>query len=183
MGTTVESLKKDTEKVFAALSPEEKARYVSDQMKRISEDFSTGKDTSSNLRDLDQFGAKYVSVLPRHEYIPYLQTLKKLETDKLAGDLLFTHLIGLQRETDLLGSVIELIRKIQNLSADNTRLANLANEPVYMVFPDSNKLIAVLQERRDKALKEIEEIKGDNIWEIIGLTRPVNPIYETARGT
>jgi hypothetical protein len=178
MSGTVESLKKYAEKIFDDLSPEERARYASDEMMRISKEFAAGIDTSSSVEDLDRFIDRYVSTQPYYDYIRYLRALYKLDTDKLGVDVLITHLVGLQREADLLDIVIRSFKIIDILSHESAKLAKLPDERVKGVLFDWSKTISQLEGRRDQALKEIDELKHSDVWEKLGLSQPHEPIYE-----
>jgi len=171
---TVKTLKRSVEKMFETLSPEEKAKYLSDEWWRVCDEAAIGNDVAAKIADLRQVEKKYVMSLHPMNFIKYCQENRDLDLNEWARRYFCAVISGFEREKALISLLrisTEREYRYESIKPEDQRCKTWKD--------DLNMLddrIELLNKRENAIKKEMDNILAADFWDTNGIERPV---YET----
>jgi hypothetical protein len=170
MTVTVGKLTKNVEKMLESLTPVEKARYMSKERWRISDEVTKGKNIAEQEADLEIIEDRYIMSMGAVDFIRYSQELYNLDTRGWILVYIRRVIEDLQREDALLGLLISLTNKE---CFDLYKKPKNRGKPSGVDFKLAEDRASICWNRRCQIKVELDNILKSDFWDKNNIERPI----------
>ncbi len=176
--TTVGTLSKDVEKIVSTLSPEEMAKYISNEINSIATSQAGDADEDARLADVRRIYDEHVITRDMYEYAKFWRAMDTEDIRHWTGAYFRGVLDGLQREDALLTLLIRAESRAW-ITDYKDLLTTEKRDPVVVerMGIDREHMKGFLARKREIA-ETVKEIMKADFWQTWKIERPVIDLSE-----